>query len=212
LEDFQINYEQSLISRLIHFFKSNDTDELFKMYASARKNFGKGGIKRFNYTFPSLICSYLKLASTISKNDIKTEFDNDKVFQYLNETITALSPHNQFLSFNFYLESALCADKCNFYLKKGNSPKNLYNFLSESFILFEEIDSKLKIEYLSPIVNTVQILNNISTNNYTNLTEKLCDYGKKLIRLQDQCISFINFANLFYPMKNNVKKFYLKKR
>jgi hypothetical protein len=169
LEEFQINQETSLISKFIHFFKSNDTDELFKMYALARKNFGRGGEKRIIHTLTPLIHAYIKLSKTIFQNALETEYDLEKVFSYLKDTISVLSTHNPTLTFTLFLESTLISDKCN-------SPKNLYSFLSESFILFEEIDSKLKLEYLIPMINTVQSLVHISPNNYETLTEKLCQY------------------------------------
>merc|ERR1712151_701420 len=53
--------EQNLVGKLVHLFQNEDTDELFKMFTIARKNYINGGSKRVVFTIPPLVFAVLKV-------------------------------------------------------------------------------------------------------------------------------------------------------
>ena len=50
INDEEFKSEQQLVTKILSLFKNDDPDELFKMYAIARKQFGQGGFKRVPFT------------------------------------------------------------------------------------------------------------------------------------------------------------------
>ena len=77
--------EQNLVGKLVHLFQHEDTDELFKMFTVARKNYVNGGSKRVKFTIPPLIFAVLKVLIRIYDVefrpvvvDVKTDDDKEE--------------------------------------------------------------------------------------------------------------------------------------
>ena len=66
LADFEA--EQRPVGRLIHLFKSSDVQVQFKILSTARKHFGKGGVRRIKHTLVPLCYKYLQLARDTSSS------------------------------------------------------------------------------------------------------------------------------------------------
>jgi vacuolar protein sorting-associated protein 35 len=62
--------EQTLVARVIHMIKSDDTDIQFKLFSMARKHFGQGGVKRIKHTLPCLVFSGLRLAESVKAREV----------------------------------------------------------------------------------------------------------------------------------------------
>ncbi len=99
-----------------------------------------------------------------------------------------------------YLQAALCADRCDM-------EKIVYELLSQAFLIFEDEDSKVQLDYLYLIVNTLQSMKHISEGNYDTLSTKTCQYSSKLLRKPDQCRAAFTCSHLFWPLPDNVSIF-----
>eukprot|EP01080_Neovahlkampfia_damariscottae_P010446 gene10446-2968_t len=194
LIDEEFISEQQLVTKILSLFRNEDPDELFKMYAIARKQFGQGGFKRVPYTLPPLIFSYLKLAEILKNSNGK--FTDVKVFQYVVEIIKVLSQKESKMGFKLFLQTVLCANRC------GNTTA-LYNCVSEAFILYEEAESKLQPKLLIELINTILIVD-IESDHFETLSTKLCQYSAKLLRKSDQSKCGALCSILFFPKKSEV--------
>ncbi|KAL0488764.1 vacuolar protein sorting protein VPS35 [Acrasis kona] len=196
-EDFE--EEQNLVARTVHLFDHAETDNLFKIYSAARKHFGQGGVKRIQFTLVPLVFKYLELATKIhhSQSEASTSvIKQDKVFQYVMEILEVLANQRPGPALQLYLQSALCADRCEL-------DKIVYELLSQAFMLYEEEDSKVQLDYLHLIINTLQGMKHISEDNYNTLSTKTCQYSSKLLRKPDQCRAVLMCSHLFWPMVDN---------
>jgi vacuolar protein sorting-associated protein 35 len=190
-EDFE--EEQNLVARLIHLFDNEDTDILFKIYSVARKHFGQGGVKRIQFTLVPLVFKYLQLAIRIYNSEEETVIKEDKVMQYVIEILEVLANQRPGPALQLYLQAALTADRCEL-------EKIVYELLSQAFMLYEEEDSKVQLDYLHLIVNTLQSMKHISEGNYDTLSTKTCQYSSKLLRKPDQCRAAFMCSHLFWPL------------
>ncbi|KAL0489745.1 vacuolar protein sorting protein VPS35 [Acrasis kona] len=208
-EDFE--EEQNLVARCVHLFDNAETDNLFKIYSAARKHFGQGGVKRIQFTLVPLVFKYLELATRIYQSQITAAatptlegeapavggvIKQDKVFQYVMEILEVLANQRPGPALQLYLQSALCADRCDL-------EKIVYELLSQAFMLYEEEDSKVQLEYLHLIINALQGMKHISEENYNTLSTKTCQYSSKLLRKPDQCRAVLMCSHLFWPMFEN---------
>ncbi|EFC41731.1 vacuolar protein sorting-associated protein [Naegleria gruberi] len=195
-EDFE--EEQNLVARLIHICDSEDTDMLFKVYSTARKAFGQGGVKRIQYTLTPLVFSYLSLAKRIfnAKDREEKAIKEDKVFQYVIEILEVLANQQSDMALKLYLQSAICADLCKL-------ETIVFELLSQAFMLYEEQDSKIQLEYFIMIINALRQMKNIGNENYDTLSTKTCQYSSRLLLKPNQCKAAFMCSHLFWPMEHN---------
>ncbi len=195
LEDFE--EEQNLVAKLVHLLDNSDTDQLFRVLAAARKHFGQGGVKRIQYTLVPLVFAYLRLAQRIhTAQEEEKVVGVDKVFKYVLEILQVYANHKPGMALTLYLQAAQCADQCA-------SDQIVYEFLTQAFILYEEEDSKIQLNYLTLIINTLQNMRNMTSENYDTLSTKTCQYSSKLLRKPDQCRAAFTCSHLFWPFLNN---------
>jgi vacuolar protein sorting-associated protein 35 len=188
--------EQNLVARLVHLFDNEDTDQLFRIYGAARKNFGQGGVKRIQYTLVPLVFAYLRLAQRVRAQEEEKAVDTEKVFRYVLEILQVYQNHQTGPALRLYLQGAQCADQCA-------EEKTVYEFLSRAFMIYEEEDSKIQLSYLTQIINTLQNMRNMSAENYDTLSTKTCQYSSKLLRKPDQCKAAFMCSYLFWPNLDN---------
>lgn len=189
--------EQNLVAGLVHLFANEDTDVLFKVYATARKHFGQGGIRRINFTLAPLIFCYLQLGQRIHVQNADKTIKEEKVFQYIIEILEVLANQKPALALKLYLQSSMCADFCGL-------DKIVYELMSQAFMLYEEEDSKVQLDHLTLIINTLINLKNIDEKNFEILSTKTCQYSAKLLRKQEQCKAAFLCSHLFWPSNANV--------
>jgi vacuolar protein sorting-associated protein 35 len=195
LESFE--EEQNLVARIVHLLDNEDTDQLFRIYAITRKYFGQGGVKRIQYTLVPLVFSYLRLAQRIhTEKDESKVINVDKVFKYVLEILQVYDKHKPGTALVLYLQAAQCADQCGV-------EKLVYEFLTQAFMLYEDEDSKVQLNYLTLIINTLHNMKNMSAENYDTLSTKTCQYSSKLLRKPDQCRAAFMCSHLFWPFTEN---------
>ncbi len=71
--------EQTLVARVVHMMKSEDTDVQFKLYSMARKHFGQGGVQRIKYTLTPLVFGGLQLAQRVKAREISIQSEGAKI-------------------------------------------------------------------------------------------------------------------------------------
>ena len=81
-DDEEFEADQNKISRISHMLYSDDTDSLFRLLYIARKNFGKGGVRRVRYVLTPLFFVSLQLAERVyrierAEMDERGEGDDD---------------------------------------------------------------------------------------------------------------------------------------
>jgi len=156
---FEFDQEQNLVARLFHNIVSDDTDTHFKLYAAARKHFGRGGTQRIEATLPALVFGSLQLVPRIrlrdssggGKESLKDKEEKEekegemqvkpkKVFGFVHETISVLSPHYPDLALRLFLQAAMCADIVGY-------EAIAYEFIAQAFLVYEDEVSESKAQF-----------------------------------------------------------------
>jgi len=196
-EDFET--EQNLVASLVHLFDTENAEQLFAMYVTARKHFGQGGPKRIKHTLTPLIFRALKLATRLKEQeqeDAEWTSKAIKVFKFAHETVTALSRTNlPDLSLKLFLQCAQAANKC------GTPFETIaYEFFTQAFLIYEEqiSDSQAQFSALTSIIGTLQLLYVFSEENYDTLITKSALHSSKLLKKPDQCRAVYMCSHLFW--------------
>lgn len=216
-ENEAFDEEQNSAARLIHLMENDNTDIVFKMYATARQHFGKGGVKRMKHTLVPLVFAYLKLAKKIheQKNGKKPEegaaaaaeetdgdkkektenlIQNEKVFHYITEILEVLAQHLPKSALSLQLISAHAANNCKM-------DSTVYEFMSQALVLYEELESKIQPTFLVQIINTLTQLSALDEENFSVLSKRTCVFATKLLMKPDQCRATLHCSHLFWPLE-----------
>jgi len=206
VDEEDIDEEQNCVASLVHLFHSEDADELFLMYVSARKHFGIGGPRRIKHTLAPLVFRILKLAIILkSQEESDSEWSSKakKVFKFAHETVTALARTSlPELSLRLFLQCAQAANKC------GNVFETIaYEFLTQAFLIYEEqiADSQAQFNALHLIMGTLQLLDSFGEENYDTLITKTALYSSKLLKKPDQCRAIYMCSHLFWSPQRKYK-------
>jgi len=189
--------EQNTVASIVHQFDSEDSEQLFLMYVTARKHFGQGGPKRIKYTLIPLVFRALRLALRM-KNKEEEEWAQKvrKVFKFSHETVTALAKTNLTeSSLRLFLQCAQAASKC------GSAFETIaYEFIAQAFTIYEEqiSDSQAQFNAISLIIGTLQGLAVFGEENYDILITKTALYSSKLLKKPDQCRAIYMCSHLFW--------------
>ena len=113
---FEFEQEQHLVARMFHLIANEDTDVHFALYSTARKFFGQGGTQRIEYTLPALVFGSLQLALRIhareSGGDDSMAVKTKKIFGFIHETISVLTPHFPDIALRLFMHAAQISDRC----------------------------------------------------------------------------------------------------
>eukprot|EP01059_Diplonema_ambulator_P011211 TRINITY_DN21172_c1_g1_i1.p1 TRINITY_DN21172_c1_g1~~TRINITY_DN21172_c1_g1_i1.p1 ORF type:complete len:822 (+),score=367.38 TRINITY_DN21172_c1_g1_i1:42-2468(+) len=206
-DDDEFEDDQILVAKMVHLFENENTDSLFKMLSTTRKQFGQGGEKRIKYTLTPLVFCFLKLASRkrklMKKAKKNPELDVgkvtiDKILKYVSDTLEVLSRQYAKQALNVYLQAARVADRCDL-------PEKCSDFLDCAFLLYEEeicSDSKLQISQLPVMVSTVESLTRLDEESSDKYCQKLCSYSSRLLKKPDQCRAAAMCSVLFAKSEN----------
>jgi len=196
-EDFVM--EQNLVASLVNLFESENPEQLFAMYMTARKAFGQGGPKRIQHTLAPLVFRSLKLATRLKEREAEDEDWSAKaikVFKFAHETVTALSRTNlPDASLKMFLQCAVAADKC------GSSFETIaYEFFTQAFLIYEEqiSDSQAQFNALVLIIGTLDRISVFGEENYDTLITKSALHSSKLLKKPDQCRAVYYCSHLFW--------------
>lgn len=197
--------EQLLLAKCVHLMYVEDTDLLLRIFVTVRKYFQDGGINRIKYTMPALVINALKLAQQVKKREMQVEIDGEnavapqydckKVFQFVMDIASKIgSANHPEQALKLFLLASQCADSCDM-------PLIAYELFSEAAILYENeiVEEKIKVRTLGDMIGTLMTCKNFSTEDYDNITTKLCQYSAKLLKKPDQCKMITLCSHLFCP-------------
>lgn len=193
--------EQNTVASLVHQFDSENSEQLFLMYVTARKHFGQGGPKRIKYTLIPLVFRSLKLALRMKDNE-----EDDwaqkvrKIFKFCHETVTALAKTNLTdPSLRLFLQCAAAASKC------GPAFETIaYEFIAQAFTIYEEqiSDSTAQFNAIAVIIGSLQGITVFGDENYDILITKTALYSSKLLKKPDQCRAIYMCSHLFWRVNS----------
>jgi len=194
---FEFDTEQHLVARLFQNVHSDDTDTHFKLYAAARKHFGRGGTQRIETSLPPLVFGSMALVQRVKGREDKKEemqVKSKKVFGFIHETISVLSPHYPDLALRLFLQAAMTADVVGFEAIS-------YEFVTQAFLVYEDeiSDSKQQLNAISYIAACLHTFRSFGKENYDTLATKATGHSLKLLKKIDQCRAVYNCSHLFWP-------------
>lgn len=212
-EEFEA--DQNKISRISHMLYSDNTDALFRLVYIARKNFGKGGVKRVKYVLTPLFFVALRLAERVSKierGEVEAEseeegkkekpqvmINSDKVFQFVMEIINVIGKHFPELGVRMCTQAMLAADRCN-------NQQHSYEFMSQACTIYEEgiTDSRMQFNALRTFIGSLQQVKFMDEESYDTLAKKTTQYSSKLVKRPDQARAVCLCSHLFWADRDKV--------
>lgn len=189
----QFKNEQYLVARLPHLLYNEDTDNMLQLLIKSRHYFHgeKGDVKRFKFTFPPLIFAALNLSKKVFLRERLAAVPDSgvtppthstrKVFHFIIEAISILSPSYPELAMKLFLQATQAADACEF-------SAIAYEFLKEALLLYESdiTDSKAQVTALTSFISTLLTCKNFPIEDYEALITKVAQYSNKLLKKPDQ--------------------------
>lgn len=117
-----------------------------------------------------------------------------KLFGFIHETVSVLSPHFPDTALRLFLQSAHRADLCGY-------EAIVYEFVAQAFIVYEDevTDSKQQFATITLISNTLQQFTSLGEENYDTLVSKATQHSAKLLKKVDQCRAVFTCSHLFWP-------------
>lgn len=199
---FEFDQEQHLMAQLFHLIHTEDTNMHFALFTTTRKHFGQGGTQRIEYTLPPLVFGVLRLLQRVyvreQAGDETLITKSKKIFGFVHETISVLSPHYPELALRMFLQAAQTADRSGF-------EAIAYEFVAQAFICYEDeiSDSKAQFISINYIVALLQVFTVFGQENYDTLISKATQHCAKLLKKTDQCRAVYNCSHLFWPGDDN---------
>ena len=169
---FEFEQEQVLVARMFHLIGCDDTDLHFALYSTARKYFGQGGTQRIEYTLPALVFGSLQLALRIhareSGGDESVAVKTKKIFGFIHETISVLTPHFPEIALRLFMHAAQISDRCSY-------DAISYEYVVQAFTAYEEeiADSKAQFAAIIGMVASLQTFAALSQENWDTLVTKV---------------------------------------
>jgi len=200
--------EQKMVAKVIHLMRSDDTDNLLRIYGVAKKHFMLGGSQRMKYTMAPIVFSALALARRVfarekaaeSDADTAPQFSTRKVFHFVIEIVTATATSHPELAMKLFLQAAQSADDCAFHAIA-------YEFAKEALLIYESdiTDSKSQVNALVSIIDSLLNCTHFPTEDYETLVTQITKSANKLLKKPDQCRMVTLCAHLFWPSANTSK-------
>uniref|UniRef100_A0A7S1KNC8 Vacuolar protein sorting-associated protein 35 n=1 Tax=Percolomonas cosmopolitus TaxID=63605 RepID=A0A7S1KNC8_9EUKA len=192
--------EQNRVALLVFQCQNEDTDILFRIYASVRKGFGRGGERRIQYTLVPLIYAYLQLVERVSGTGEQASGKKatpERILEYSVQTLQVLSKFAPALTLTLYLSGSLCSDRCS-------ETAYTVEMLSQAFQLYETLDSAAQYhQFFNNILSTLCELRNLDEENFQTYTTKACQNAATLLHKPQQCKGAALCSTLFWPLKAN---------
>jgi vacuolar protein sorting-associated protein 35 len=118
----------------VHLIHHDDTDEQYKLYLTARKQFGVGGPNRIPYTLVPLVFGALNLARRAYDREVKGEeiqVASKKILQFVHQIVTALNETISAVCLRLFLQAAAAADYCRY-------EAIVYEFMAQAILTYED--------------------------------------------------------------------------
>jgi len=151
---------------------------------------------RIRHTLIPLCIKTIALAKKTRGREIAKDpgqMSSKKVFQFLLETISALTSDFPDMSLRLYLLAAQAANDCGF-------DPIAYECVTQAFVIYEDeiSDSKAQFNAIALIVGSLHGMSKLSSENYDTLTVKTVQYSAKLLKKPDQCRAVSLCSHLFW--------------
>jgi vacuolar protein sorting-associated protein 35 len=188
---FEFEQEQHAVAQLFQLLKSDSIEVHYEMYGVARRNFGRGGKDRIEFTLPPLVINSLQLAERAFNGGEGKK--TKQIFGFVHETIGALTHEYPELALRLFLMAATCATKCNF-------EAIAYEFVAQAFIAYEDeiSDSKAQYASITYLAGCVQQMTGFSAENYDTLISKCAQHSAKLMLKPQACKAVYTCSHLFW--------------
>lgn len=204
VDDEDFAEEQNCVGRLVHLYQNDDTDQLMMIYIQARKQYGFGGVKRIQYTLPSLVFRALQLAVRINTEKTEAEesgaeyerkMEAPGVFKFVREILAkGMQGNYPEVALRLYLQAAQAADACG-------DDTNAREFMICAYETYEEelgADSKAQCAALHLIIGTLQTMSVFGDEDGELLRTKCAQYAGKIMKRADQARALTKVSHLFW--------------
>jgi vacuolar protein sorting-associated protein 35 len=190
-----LGQDQVKVCKAVHLFHSEDLEVQFELLGTLRSYFGRGGTERLKFTLPTIVCCAQELVKRVHASTNPTNVSAKKVFQYIHNTCSALTPIAPETAFRLWLSSGRIADSF-----EGNFEPIAHEFFTQALICFEEelTDSKSQQNAIFGLVNALRDAERLSPENYDALATKTTQHAARLLKKIDQCRAVLACSHLFH--------------
>ena len=234
-DEYQFEYEQSNVGRMIYMIKEKNPYQLFNLYVEMSKILAKGGFKRQRYTLPCLVnnimllcykVSYLYNYRNIDSNQTRIHKDfiesidisfitNEedlidlmrKGYCLINQLIAGLSNEYPKLALNLLLTVAI-----NIHSIKDNKLDDIIvSFLGSVLLLFKQgnFSPEVSTELLNHIMSSLSVFSSLDKNYLSVILSLIESYITETSNKEIQCNQYLILSYLYFSLFNDKDKIIL---
>lgn len=234
-DEYQFEYEQSNVGRMIYMIKEKNPYQLFNLYVEMSKIVAKGGFKRQRYTLPCLVnnimllcykVSYLYNYKNIDSNQTRIHKDfiesidisfitNEedlidlmrKGYCLINQLIAGLSNEYPKLALNLLLTVAI-----NIHSIKDNKLDDIIvSFLGSVLLLFKQgnFSPEVSTELLNHIMSSLSVFSSLDKNYLSVILSLIESYITETSNKEIQCNQYLILSYLYFSLFNDKDKIIL---
>ena len=234
-DEYQFEYEQSNVGRMIYMIKEKNPYQLFNLYVEMSKILAKGGFKRQRYTLPCLVnnimllcykVSYLYNYKNIDSNQTRIHKDfiesidisfitNEedlidlmrKGYCLINQLIAGLSNEYPKLALNLLLTVAI-----NIHSIKDNKLDDIIvSFLGSVLLLFKHgnFSPEVSTELLNHIMSSLSVFSSLDKNYLSVILSLIESYITETSNKEIQCNQYLILSYLYFSLFNDKDKIIL---
>ena len=234
-DEYQFEYEQSNVGRMIYMIKEKNPYQLFNLYVEMSKILAKGGFKRQRYTLPCLVnnimllcykVSYLYNYKNIDSNQTRIHKDfiesidisfitNEedlidlmrKGYCLINQLIAGLSNEYPKLALNLLLTVAI-----NIHSIKDNKLDDIIvSFLGSVLLLFKQgnFSPEVSTELLNHIMSSLSVFSSLDKNYLSVILSLIESYITETSNKEIQCNQYLMLSYLYFSLFNDKDKIIL---
>ena len=234
-DEYQFEYEQSNVGRMIYMIKEKNPYQLFNLYVEMSKILAKGGFKRQRYTLPCLVnnimllcykVSYLYNYKNIDSNQTRIHKDfiesidisfitNEedlidlmrKGYCLINQLIAGLSNEYPKLALNLLLTVAI-----NIHSIKDNKLDDIIvSFLGSVLLLFKQgnFSPEVSTELLNHIMSSLSVFSSLDKNYLSVILSLIESYITETSNKEIQCNQYLILSYLYFSLFNDKDKIIL---
>ena len=234
-DEYQFEYEQSNVGRMIYMIKEKNPYQLFNLYVEMSKILAKGGFKRERYTLPCLVnnimllcykVSYLYNYKNIDSNQTRIHKDfiesidisfitNEedlidlmrKGYCLINQLIAGLSNEYPKLALNLLLTVAI-----NIHSIKDNKLDDIIvSFLGSVLLLFKQgnFSPEVSTELLNHIMSSLSVFSSLDKNYLSVILSLIESYITETSNKEIQCNQYLILSYLYFSLFNDKDKIIL---
>ena len=234
-DEYQFEYEQSNVGKMIYMIKEKNPYQLFNLYVEMSKILAKGGFKRQRYTLPCLVnnimllcykVSYLYNYKNIDSNQTRIHKDfiesidisfitNEedlidlmrKGYCLINQLIAGMSNEYPKLALNLLLTVAI-----NIHSIKDNKLDDIIvSFLGSILLLFKQgnFSPEVSTELLNHIMSSLSVFSSLDKNYLSVILSLIESYITETSNKEIQCNQYLILSYLYFSLFNDKDKIIL---